>query len=69
MRARRNNQAARAGLRKRRDAALDLVSVAHADRTQLYRQWRRGRLDRGELAHSGGERDICANERNFGRAA
>jgi len=39
-------------LRKRRDGAFDLPSIAHVDGTQLHAECRRKRLDRAELSET-----------------
>jgi hypothetical protein len=51
--ARRHDQTAIGGPRQSRDAALDFLCIAHSDRAQINPEWRRGRLDRGELAEPG----------------
>jgi hypothetical protein len=49
-----HDQAAIAGTREGRNAALDLRRVAHVDRAHLHAHRRRHVLDDGELADPGG---------------
>ena len=62
--ARRHDQASVRSTRKRRDGSLDLAGIADVDRAQFHPERRRRRLDRGELAGSGGYAGIPKDRRS-----
>ena len=64
-RAPRHDQAAIGGARERRDGALDLASVTHADGTQFHAERRRHALDSSELSDPGAFVGIPNDRRSF----